>query len=362
MKRVPKNQSISLHFVNEQLTDVNNFDQAFVITDSEIITLPKLLNFSNDLKYTIVTVYWVVLLIGSYFRYIFYKHLYQQYKEKSVKTVDRFILVIALIQHVGIFVGAIEVTLKVLNIEWLRESTLGYGACRFKNYYNRFAIAYACIGSLGLASFRLLCIKNGHFVKDVIGEKVLANTILFFGIGLSVWVNLLPRILEQNWSHLEWEPCFNAPQLHHALELLDDYELSIGGSSSLTDWRNSYSKNFVLYQLVTITELCLYISFFHHMYKHDNCTRLARLLEPAIIRQRNKRNVISFFGQFCSFVMEFIGNVLFIIAIAKSAPKGENVEQDWYMYASLCYPATFAAISFIEVITSSVLRPRILTF
>ena len=67
MKRIPENQSISLQFVNGQLTDVNNFDQAFVITDSEIITLPKLLNFSNDLKYTIVTVYWVVLLIGSYF-------------------------------------------------------------------------------------------------------------------------------------------------------------------------------------------------------------------------------------------------------------------------------------------------------
>ena len=362
MKTIRENRSISLLFSDKQLTDINDFNHVFIITDSEIITLPKLLNFSNDLIYTLVTVHWVVLLIGSYFRYIVYEYLYQQYKEKSVKTVDRFILVIALIQHLGILFGAIEITLKVLNIEWLRESALGYAACRIRNYYYSFAIAYACIGSLGLASFRLLCIKNGHFVKDVVGEKVLANSILFFGIGLSVWVNVLPRILEKNWSHLEWEPCFNAPQLHHALEFLDDYDLSIGGSSSLTDWRRSYSRNVVLYQLITITELCLYISFFHHMYKHDNCTRLARLLEPAIIHQRNKMNAISFFGQFCSFVMEFIGNVLVIIAIAKSAPTGDNAEQDWYMYASLCYPATFAAISFIEVITSSVLRPRILTF
>ena len=162
MKKIPENQSISFQFLNGQLTDVNNFNQAFVITDSEIITLPKLLNFSNNLKYTIVTVHWVVLLIGSYFRYIFYKYLYQQYNEKSVKTVDRFVLVIALIQHLRTSIGAIEVTLKVLNIEWLRDSELGYGACRLKNYYNRFAIAYACIGSLGLASFRLLCIKNGQ--------------------------------------------------------------------------------------------------------------------------------------------------------------------------------------------------------
>ena len=58
--------------------------------------------------------------------------------------------------------------------------------------------------------------------------------------------------------------------------------------------------------------------------------------------------------------MEFIGNVLIIVAITKSAPKDENEEDDRYVYAIICTPATFAAISFIEVITSSVLRARIL--
>ena len=353
---IQENRSFSYGFLNRKLTNINNFNEPLTIIDGELITLPKLINLSEELIYTILIAHWVFLIIGSYFRHIFYKHIYQEHKENSKKTIDRFTLVIALVQHLHIFCSTIEVTVKVLNIEWPRE------LCRFTNSYYKFSIAYACIGSLGLASFRLLCIKNGHFVKDIVGEKVLANTILFLGIGLSVWINLFPRILEQNWSHLEWEPCLNTPQVHHALEFMEDYALSMGEKSVLSNWRIANSVGLTIYLLVTMTELCLYLSFFRHMYKHDNCTRLARLLEPSIIHQRNKRNAISFFGQFCSFVMEFIGNVLFIVAIAKSAPKGENEEDDRYVYAIICTPATFAAISFIEVITSSVLRARILKF
>lgn len=60
--------------------------------------------------------------------------------------------------------------------------------------------------------------------------------------------------------------------------------------------------------------------------------------------------------------MEFIGDVLFILAIAKSAPNGDDEQQDYYIYAFISKPITFAAIAFIEVITSNVLRARILKF
>ena len=362
MKGFKRNSDIIVRFVNRQLTNVSEFDNAITISESEDITVPKLLNYSNELQYTLVTIWWSFLLIGSYFRYIFYKYLYQQYKNKSKKTIDRLLWVIAVLHHLFIIFATVEVTLKVLNYQLLNNSALGYAACRFKNYYYKFFETNACIGSLGLASYRLLYLKKGEFVKDVVGEKTLANIILFLGLGLSALVVLLPRVQDQTWSHLEWEPCFNTPQMHHALEYIDDYIQSAGLPTALTGWKQSYLGVRVVYMLATATEICMYISFFHFMYIHDNCKNLARLLEPAVIRQRNKQNATSFFGQFCSFVMEFIGDILFIVAIVKSAPSGENEQDDFYIYAFINKPVTFAAIAFIEVMTSNVLRARLFKF
>ena len=359
MKGNKINSGIILRFVNKQLTNGSEFDYAIIISESEDITVPKLLSYSYELQYTLVTIWWSFLLIGSYFRYIFYRYLYEQYKNKSKKTIDRLLLVIALLHHLFIFFATIEVTLKVLNYQWLNNSSWGYAACRFKNYYYKFFETNACIGSLGLASYRLLYLKNGTFVKDFVGEKTLAHIILFLGLGLSALVVLLPRVQDQTWSHLEWEPCFNTPQMHHALEYIDDYIQSARLPTALIGWKQSYLGVRAVYMLATATEICMYISFFHFMYIHDNCKRLARLLGPAVIRQRNKQNATSFFGQFCSFVMEFIGDILFIIAIIKSAPSGDNEQEDYYIYAFINKPITFAAISFIEVMTSNVLRARV---
>ena len=60
--------------------------------------------------------------------------------------------------------------------------------------------------------------------------------------------------------------------------------------------------------------------------------------------------------------MEFIGDILFIVAIVKSAPSGENEQDDFYIYAFITKPVTFAAIAFIEVMTSTVLRARLFKF
>ena len=362
MNRFEQNNTFNLGFVTKQLSLINYFDYGIIVDKSEHILVPKIIYFSHELQYTIASIWWVCLVIGSYFRFVLYSNLYQKYKEKSLKTIDRLCLVIALVQHYHIGSGTFDVTLKVINNKWLNESALGYRACRFQSFYYKFAESYACIGSLGLAFYRLLYIRMGTFVKHVVGEETMANLILLTGLGSSVGMILYPRLLKQGWSHLEWEPCFNPPQISHALEFLEDYEQSLGGSPSLTNMKHTYLATRLTYLLATWTELCLYVSFFNYMYKHDNREQLKRLLEPAIIRQRNKRSAISFFGQFCSFVMEFIGNVLYVIAIANSAPKKGNEQNDFFIFAFSCIPVTFAAISFVEVIVSSALRAKILKF
>ena len=362
MNSFEQNKSFNLGLVPKQLRIVNHFDYGITIDESEHILIPKILYFSHELQCTIVSIWWVCLVIGSYFRCVLYSFLYQKYKEKSLKTIDRLCLVIALIQHFFIGWATFDTTLRVINNKWLSESALGYGACRFANFYYKFSESYACIGSLGLAFYRLLYIRMGTFVKHVVGEETMANIILFTGLGSSAWMILFPRLLKQDWSHLEWEPCLNTPKISHALEFLEDYEQSLGRSPSLTNMKYTYLGTRLTYLLATWTELCLYISFFHYMYKQNNCDRLKRLLEPVIIRQRNRRSAISFFGQFCSFAMEFIGNVLFVVAIANSAPKKEDEQNDFFIFAFCSVPVTFAAISFIEVIVSSMLRAKILEF
>ena len=362
MNGFEENNTFNLGIVTKQLSFENNFDYGIIVDKSEHILVPKIQYFSHELQYTIVSIWWVCLVIGCYFRSIFYSNLYQKYKEKSLKTIDRLCLVIALVQHFHIGWATFDATLKVINNKWLNESALGYGACRFQIFYYKFAESYACIGSLGLAFYRLLYIRMGAFVKDIVGEETMANLILVTGLGSSAGMILFPRLSEQGWSHLEWEPCFNPPQISHALEFLEDYEQSLGGSSSLTNMKYTYLATRLTYLLTTCTELCLYISFFNYMYKHDNCKQLKRLLEPAIIRQRNKRSAISFFGQFCSFVMEFISNVLYVVAIANAAPKKGNEQNDFFIFAFNIVPVTFAAISFVEVIVSGVLRAKILKF
>ena len=362
MKKLNENKPINLGFVAEELGINNDFNNIVTAIETESIIQPKLLNHSLVLQYSLVGVHWIFLVIGSYFRLILYRYFYDQFKQKSIKTIDRLILVLAILHYISVFFAATDITLKVLNIQWLGESTFGYAACIFKLHFYKIEITYQYIGSLCLACYRFLYIKKGFFVKDVVGEENMANMMLFLGIGISTSMICVPRMFDQGWSHLEWEPCLNLAQTHHALEFLDGYEQLRGLVSPLTNWRRVYGVTLTIDMLATVTEMCLYILFFRFMYKNDNNERLARLLEPSVIRQRNKTNAITFFGQFCSFVFEIIGEVLFIVAVANSAPEEEDGGKDLYIYAFLCRPATFLAMSVIEVITSNTLRSRMSMF
>ena len=360
MKRLDKDTSINLGFEAEGINNaLNNIVTAI---ETESIIQPKLLNHSYVLQYFLLGAYWIFFAIGSYFRLILYRYFYDQYKQRSIKTIDRLILVLTILHHLAMFFAATDITLRVLNIQWLGESTFGYAACIFKLHFYKIETTYQHIGSLCLASYRFLYIKKGFFVKDVVGEENMANIMLFLGIGISTSMIGVPRMLDQGWSHLELEPCLNTAQIHHALEFLDGYEQSKGLISSLENWKIAYGVTFMIYILATISEMCLYILFFHFMYKNDNNERLARLLDPGVIRQRNKSNAITFFGQFCSFVLEIIGELLFLVAVAKSAPEEDDGGSDLYIYAFLCRPATFLAMSVIDIVTSSTLRSRMSMF
>ena len=120
MKRFKGNNSVISLFVSGQLNNVTNISKVLTVAESELITVPKLLSFSHELQYTLAAIWGTFLVVGSYFRYIFYKYLYEQHKNKSKKTIDRLFLVIALLHHIFIITATIEVTLKVFGQSTLK--------------------------------------------------------------------------------------------------------------------------------------------------------------------------------------------------------------------------------------------------
>ena len=106
--------------------------------------------------------------------------------------------------------------------------------------------------------------------------------------------------------------------------------------------------------LVTISELSIYIILFRFMYLHDNNERLRRLLEPNVIRQRNKTNAITFFGQFCSFLFEISVWILFMFAMLIGGKSSVGLLAAF----SILKTISFTCMTVIEVMTSSSLRSK----
>jgi len=104
---------------------------------------------------------------------------------------------------------------------------------------------------------------------------------------------------------------------------------------------------------MTLAEITTYCVYFHHIYLHDNSERIRRFLEPAVIRNRNKRNAITFFGQFCSFVFDIGINICLVIATAAFG----NQNGLWTVFF-IMKTACFTAMSMVEVLTSNNLRSR----
>ena len=142
-------------------------------------------------------------------------------------------------------------------------------------------------------------------------------------------------------------------QIRVLIEWIEEYKESQGQASTALFWSVLSQVVFLILIAMTLAELTTYCVYFHHIYKHDNSERLSRLLEPAVIRKRNKRNAITFFGQFCSFVFNISINIGIVIATAAFG----NQNGKWKIIF-IVNTACFIAMSMIEILTSRNLRSR----
>ena len=111
---------------------------------------------------------------------------------------------------------------------------------------------------------------------------------------------------------------------------------------------------FAILLILTSAEITIYIAFFHHIYKHDNNERLRLLLGPNTIKHRNRKNALTFFSQFCSFVLE----VSFVTACILTLWIGSSKNLGYFLCTQLS-KITLTGTAIIEVLASSNLRRKV---
>jgi hypothetical protein len=275
-----------------------------------------------------------------------YKYLFDQYKAKELTPINVLILAIYIIQHISSIVFQVLETVIVWSNIPLQDIT-GPWICTPLRLFFLFEIVYSVIGGLGIAIYRILLIKHDQLVKDVIGGKNLLYIILFTGMLISFCLAYL--------FHFEGEQptCMLVPKLD-ILQILDGYKQSIGNTTMHEQLILVRTTIFAILLTLTCCEILIYITFFHHLYKHDNNERLRRLLGSNAIKHRNRKNALTFFSQFCSFVLEvsFVMTCIFTLWLASSENLG-------YFLCTQLKKITFSGTVIIEVLTSSNLRRKV---
>ena len=327
----------------------NDTNWSVYILETENSVRPDILWSSKNVQRSMIGCAWLFTLIGSYFRLLFYRYLLQQYKKKELTLVNYLSLAVIGVEHLSNLSSSIGTTMVVWNNDPCLFKAVDSWLQMLMTTFSTFSLFYSYIGSLGVSIYRLILIKNNHWLRNVIRKQFVANMIFCGGTVLTTMLVMVMN--SHDFAKLRYDACATGPKLP-LFRLLDKYEQSRGNLPILSYYVSVRMLAGAVMLIATISKIIVYIIFFHHMYKHDNNKRLLRLLEPSVTRNRNKRNAITFFGEFASFVIEFSLIVLLLFAHAL-----EDHTRQQFLIAVTFWRFKFAAVAAVEVVTSNVLRP-----
>ena len=302
-------------------------------------------------------VVWFCVLTVCYFRYILYDYLFEQYKLKELKPINTLTFLAAGIDHLSTTIMIIYGSIMILSGDQLQYLIGGRWMCITFMYIIRFGKGYSFIGGLMISIYRIILITDfGEWMKYRLGLKNIYRIILFIGISLAVSSTFLESC--NDYEKLRRDTC----QLVNRMPImivLDEYEQSLGNPSIFSFWITSMLAISYSRICMVVLEVIIYFVFFYHMYRHDNNEMLRRLLDPNVTRHRNRTNAITFVGQFCSFSIELVWVILYIMTI----PKDNNTKGGKLIILRFIVRIiSFTCIPIIEVITSKILRARIYRF
>ena len=210
-----------------------------------------------------------------------------------------------------------------------------------------FGIIHHVVDGLGVAVYRLFCIKNNALVKGQIQEHRLFNCIWYGGFTITTFLTILFTYGSTNDS-IAINLCTGDSEFVAQMWL--DYQRSHGVELNTT----------IAYKIITLVvligmtlmELTCYLIFFHHCYRNDN-GNVQLFLPRDVTRKRNQRNAITFVGHVYSFIVGFsflTGSLLLQLQ--------PNIEIK--QFGTVAKITEFAVISAVEVLTSAPVRKSFL--
>ena len=350
-------QNIPIALGTHQRMCTNSCEPIFIIEASghgQIGT--PVVDYSNHTLWMTFGLCWLLIGISSYFKQIFYSFVFEQYKAKEFKPIDLMSLLVATVQHTNIIVFAIKVSLRIL-LGTTTAHLAGGWFCSSTNVLHLIDVVYMYIGGLGIAIYRVLLVKYGTWIKLHVGEKTTLYAILCGGFIITISVVII--LCSNDYVKILIGQCMRHPH-STLLQVLDAYEQSRNNFSVYSRWSMTRRVLAIIMIIFTTTEIVLYIILFHFIYKKDNSEALRRLLEPRCIRQRNTTNAITFFGQFCSFVIELTYSIYLISNTSQEFSFNDKGRMDFGLETVIIRTVGFTTISIVEVLTSKSLRSRLL--
>ena len=340
-------------FVSEPVT-MDNF--SILISSSEDMMKPWFLEHPNWFKILHCSYEGCMILIGTCFRFIVYKHWFKTFQRKEITDIDKLLIPLVSTQHLNMLVYffsfVLKVTTEVSDIEAL-GNIVGTVFCNFHIFLHRFDALYKYIGGFGIALYRILLIASPNLVECRIGKNRLFYLVLHVGF-ITTFCSTASLYFD-DYNQVFMNNCIDGAPKRMLLEILDEHELSQGNKSIHSFCVSVRMYLGILDMFCVMCTMTIYIMFFRIAYKHDNNENLKKLLEPEVIRKRNQRNSITFFGLFCSFVLQMIVVTLFMIQVALGTPENQLFDIFLMLRTTL-----FTGMAVIEVVTSKNLRTQLL--
>jgi len=252
----------------------------------------------------------ISLTIGTYFKCVLYKHILRHRHDDGNSFKDRPINVMtlygAIIHHITHLFMGVNYSL-ALGFDIKMGEIFGEIYCHIMLFVGVFGIAHLIVGSLAIAIFRVLYMKHGPWLKYRIGEGVPFCLLMFGGLLLTTILTVL-YVVEESSHRVVINICMG--QSSAMIDIMRQYE----GPGDMPSGNNLQVIASCTAIFLVVAELGCYVVYFHHVFRNDN-GNIRNFLQENVIRARNKKNTISFLGQFYGFVTEFIFMVILTITL-----------------------------------------------
>ena len=307
-------------------------------------------NMPIGLKIFLVCLIWISLFFGSFFKYVLYKYILHVNKINRGwmhRPINILTISSALIHHMTHIWTVIWYTIIYLDIVGMPiADALGDHWCQIVQTVCLYGIFWINVGSLGIAAYRLMYIKQEEWVKYVIGERLLLLIVMSSSLIMNGLVVYLYD-LEVGKHRIQINMCRGHSTTQ--AQVLIDYMISKGEHLlTSTHFQKIALGILIAYQF---SELLIYIWVFYIRFKNDN-GNIKKALTEDVIKARNVKNATNFLGQFYGFMTEYIFVVAIFLIILFEGRNSSNFKG----YAITAKFMDFGLLSAVEVLTSPSLR------